>query len=84
MPRLDNHSHSLLECAGYKYDSNTDRYFNDGSPSWEITEKIASGKIQGAFPSSTLDEFRTQEAEWKVLQKAKIKALKSSKEEAAE
>ena len=83
MPRLDRHSHTILLTAGYKYNEVTDKYFNDGTPEWDVTDKVAQGKIQGAFPSSTVEEFREQEATWISEQKAKIKTLKLATKEAA-
>lgn len=78
MPRLDNHSHAILLSAGYRYCDAQDKYFNDGIPAWDVAEKVRQGRVQGAFPSSTIDEFREQELVWINEQKVKIKSLKMS------
>ena len=78
MPRFDAQNHKTMLDAGYEFDSNTDRYFNRGQPVWEEGLKIEEGRRQGAFPSRTLDEFRAQEDQWIVEQKAKIRAMKAS------
>jgi hypothetical protein len=78
MPQLHYHNHEQLLTAGYRYDAKTDRYFNNGSPAWEVVEMMEGGKRQGAFPSRTLDEFRQQETAWISSEWSKIKELRVS------
>jgi len=78
MPQLDWSSHEILLQAGYEYDSVRDKYYNRGTPSWDATEKAEAGRRQGAWPSSTVEDFRHQEKEWVQTQWAKIKAMKST------
>ncbi len=62
--------------AGYEYDSRSDKYFNRNPPTWDASEKISAGIKQGAWPSSTVEEFRAQEREWVDQQWSKILAQK--------
>lgn len=78
MPQLDQQSHGILMAAGYEYDTTNDKYFNRGNPVWDAEEKAGAGRRQGAFPSSTVEEFRSQEAQWIAAQWEKIKLLKAS------
>ena len=77
MPKLDYHSHGMLVVAGYEYNEKSDKYFSRGPASWEASDKADAGRRQGAFPSSSVAEFRAQEAAWIATQWAKIKELKS-------
>jgi hypothetical protein len=84
MPKFDAQSHECLMQAGYEYDSHRDKYFSRSEPSWNSVEKAESGRRQGAWPSSTVDEFRAQEQEWVSQQWKKEKALRSSSEQKVE
>ena len=86
MPKLDSATHAQLMAGGYEYDAKKDKYFNRGTPSWEASEKADAGRRQGAFPSSTIEEFRSQEKEWISSQWSKIKTMREAggKSDAAE
>jgi len=77
MPRFDPVSHDMLIQAGYEYDSMTDKYFNRGSPIWEVSDKRAAATKQGAWPSNSISEFRKQEREWIESEWSKILAQQS-------
>lgn len=78
MPKFDYINHESLVKAGYTYDSMADKYFSSSTPTWDVSEKREAGMRQGAWPSSTIDEFRAQEKEWIERQRAKIKLLKAN------
>ena len=77
MPKFDQAAHESLMSAGYDYDAINDKYFNRNPPIWEVSEKMASGIKQGAWPSKTVEEFRSQEREWVANQWSKILAMKT-------
>ncbi len=78
MPKFDYNNHETMLQAGYAYEASSDKYFSRTLPSWDVTEKREAGIRQGAWPSASVDEFKTQEKEWIERQKAKIKLLKAS------
>ena len=77
MPKLDNATHEMLLMAGYEYDHIVDKYFNRNLPKWDASEKVAAGIKQGAWPSRTIDEFRSQERTFVEEQWSKILAMKT-------
>lgn len=78
MPKFDYNNHECMLQAGYEYDASTDKYFSRGVPTWDVTEKRDAGIRQGAWPSSSIEEFRAQESEWIERQRAKIKLMKAN------
>ncbi|EER17419.1 hypothetical protein Pmar_PMAR022372 [Perkinsus marinus ATCC 50983] len=75
--------HEFLLEAGYTYDKKTNRYFMSGEPSWELENQKMRGRWQGAFPASTIDEFKQEEDRWvkEQMQKASERKNRQSKVE---
>ena len=76
MPKFERNAHAIMMSAGYEYNEIRDKYFNSGVPNWEAGEKADSGRRQGAWPSSSIEEFRSQEADWVSAQLKKVKEMK--------
>ena len=72
--------HSQLEAAGFVYDDIKGRYFFKKDPVWVLTDRIAAGKKQGAFPATTVNEFNSLHQRW--VEETLLKAAQKAKETA--
>ena len=66
--------HNQLTDCGFVFDENKGRYFMKKEPVWDIQVKKAAGRRQGAFPASTVEEFKRLELQWveETLRAAKV------------
>ena len=76
MTQFRDGSHEILMAAGYSYEDG--KYFNRGTPSWDVETKMDDAKRQGAFPSRNIEEFRAQDNQWIEAQWAKIEAKRAA------